>query len=69
MEQIVKEFVSNQTQNVQEISEHKDGAGDADEINKENLEKMEKFNAEEPKVFKEKIIECRKLDKSVLNDK
>jgi hypothetical protein len=30
---------------------------------------MEKFNAEEPKVFKERTIECRKLEKSVLNDK
>ena len=28
-----------------------------------------KFNAEEPKVFKERTIECRKLEKSVLNDK
>ena len=29
---------------------------------------MEKFNAEETKNFKEKIIECRKLEKTQLND-
>ena len=67
LEQIVKEFVSSQTQSVEVQPEQ--GAGEADEINKENLEKMEKFNAEESKVFKERTIECRKLDKSVLNDK
>ena len=70
LEQIVKEFVSSQTQNVLVIKEQPEhGTGDVDEINKENLEKMEKFNAEEPKTFKERTIECRKLDKSVLNDK
>ena len=69
LEQIVKEFVSSQTQNVQAQPEQKGAPGDNDEINKENLEKMEKFSAEEPKTFKEKTIECRKLDKSVLNDK
>ena len=30
---------------------------------------MEKFNAEEAKNFKERVIECRKLEKGVLNDK
>ena len=69
LEEIVKEFVSNQTQteNIQLSTEQ--NAGENEEINKENLEKMEKFNAEEPKVFKERTIECRKLEKSVLNDK
>jgi len=69
LEEIVKEFVSNQSQpeNVPPSSEQ--NAGENEEINKENLEKMEKFNAEEPKVFKERTIECRKLEKSVLNDK
>ena len=69
LEEIVKEFVSNQSQpeNVQLSTEQ--NAGENEEINKENLEKMEKFNAEEPKVFKERTIECRKLEKSVLNDK
>ena len=69
LEEIVKEFVSNQSQpeNIQLSTEQ--NAGENEEINKENLEKMEKFNAEEPKVFKERTIECRKLEKSVLNDK
>ena len=39
-----------------------------DDINKESVEKIEKFNADEAKNFKEKIIECRKLDKTALND-
>ena len=34
-----------------------------------NLEVQKKFNAEEPKTFKERTIECRKLEKSELNDK
>ena len=69
LESIVKEFVSSQntqTVNVQEVHESKDKN---EEVNKENLEKMEKFNAEEPKNFKEKVVECRKLEKTVLNDK
>ena len=66
LEAIVKEFVS--TQNVQTVSQEQKNA-EGEEINKENLEKMEKFNAEEPKNFKEKVIECRKLEKSELNDK
>ena len=65
LEAIVKEFVS--TQNVQTVSQEQKNA-EGEEINKENLEKMEKFNAEEPKNFKEKVIECRKLEKSELND-
>ena len=69
LESIVKEFVSSQntqTVNVQEVHDSKDKG---EEVNKENLEKMEKFNAEEPKNFKEKVVECRKLEKTVLNDK
>jgi sorting nexin-7/30/sorting nexin-8 len=66
LEAIVKEFVS--TQNVQSVSQEQKNP-EGEEINKENLEKMEKFNAEEPKNFKEKVIECRKLEKSELNDK
>ena len=66
LESVVKEFVS--TQNVQPEVEQEQKAGEED-INKENLEKMEKFSAEDHKNFKEKTIECRKLDKSALNDK
>ena len=29
---------------------------------------MEKFNAEDSKNFKERVIECRKLEKTQLND-
>ena len=69
LEEIVKEFVSNQSQQENVPPSSDQNAGENEEINKENLEKMEKFNAEEPKVFKERTIECRKLEKSVLNDK
>ena len=69
LEEIVKEFVSNQSQQENVPPSSEQNAGENEEINKENLEKMEKFNAEEPKVFKERTIECRKLEKSVLNDK
>ena len=67
LEAIVKEFVS--TQNVQSPAQDHQKNGEAEEINKENLEKMEKFNAEESKNFKERVIDCRKLEKSELNDK
>ena len=41
-----------------------------EEINKESVEKLEKFSADEDKNFKkEKVIECRKLDKTELNNK
>ena len=69
LEEIVKEFVSNQSQQENVPPSSEQNVGENEEINKENLEKMEKFNAEEPKVFKERTIECRKLEKSVLNDK
>ena len=65
LEQIVKEFVSNQSSQPTQPQK----GGENDELNKENLEKIEKFNAEEPKTFKERTIECRKLEKSELNDK
>ena len=67
LETIVKEFVSTQVPaqgNPTEIKE-----GEQEDINKENLEKMEKFSAEETKHFKERVVECRKLEKGVLNDK
>ena len=67
LEGIVKEFVA--TQNPQGVPEQKPGEGEGEDINKENLQKMEKFNAEEAKNFKERVIECRKLEKGILNDK
>ena len=70
LEQIVKEFALSQNpsgnENVQEIQQQGE---EEEEIKKENLEKMEKFSAEDVKNFKEKIIECKKLEKTVLNDK
>ena len=68
LESIVKEFVSTQTSTEQPPNEEQKEK-EGEEVNKENLEKMEKFNAEETKNFKEKTFECRKLEKSVLNDK
>jgi sorting nexin-7/30/sorting nexin-8 len=66
LEQLVKEFVASQNNNQPQPEPQQ---GNKNEVNKEDLEKMEKFNAEEPKVFKERTIECRKLEKTVLNDK
>ena len=66
LQEIVKEFVSSQTVSQNQVAEK---GAEGEEINKENLEKMEKFNADETKTFKERTIECRKLEKSVLNDK
>ena len=67
LEAIVKEFLSTQSPTQGNVIEIKEG--EQEEIKKENLEKMEKFSAEETKNFKERVIECRKLEKSVLNDK
>ena len=73
LREIVTEFVSTQTQaqtetqNV-EAQTPEVKAGENQEIKKEDIEKIEKFNAEESKNFKEKIIDCRKLEKTQLND-
>ena len=72
--QIVNEFVSSQTQTVSSSEPQSDvpkaegKEGENQEIKKEDIEKMEKFNAEETKNFKEKVINCRKLEKTQLND-
>ena len=69
--QIVNEFVNTQnqtsTQNETKPEETK-AEGEGQEIKKEDIEKIEKFNAEETKNFKERVIECRKLEKTQLND-
>ena len=66
--EIVREFVNSQNQTAASSDTAKgDGKGDQ-EIKKEDIEKIEKFNAEESKNFKEKVIECRKLEKTQLND-
>ena len=73
--EIVKEFVSTQTEGqaqaevkVDEIKAEPGKEGEGQEIKKEDIEKMEKFNAEDSKNFKEKVINCRKLEKTQLND-
>ena len=74
---IIKEFQDSQQQEQpheekieeQKPTENPKDKKEGEEINKENVEKLEKFNADEAKNFKEKTIECRKLDKTELNDK
>ena len=66
LQEIVREFVSSQNIGQNQVAEK---GAEGEEINKENLEKMEKFSADETKTFKERTIECRKLEKSALNDK
>ena len=77
LKQIVEEFVSSQNEASQNIqaqvveqvptSQAQEGQSQQ-EIKKEDIEKMEKFNAEESKNFKEKIIACKKLEKTDLSD-
>ena len=85
LKQIVSEFVSTQNEQPQEEvptevqtqnpeqsqnPQSPEGAeGQQQEIKKEDIEKMEKFNAEESKNFKEKVITCKKLEKTELSDK
>ena len=64
--EIVHEFVNSQQGPTSTNLEQKQQ--EDEEIKKENIEKMEKFNAEETKNFKEKVIDCRKLEKTQLND-
>ena len=69
--EIVREFVNSQNQaqaSTELRTNEPKGEGQEQEIKKEDIEKMEKFNAEEPKNFKEKVIECRKLEKTQLNE-
>ena len=67
--EIVREFVNSQNQQVPPSDlPQNDAQKGEQEIKKEDIEKMEKFNAEESKNFKERVIECRKLEKTQLND-
>ena len=72
LQAIVKEFAESQNQSQPQVTlEEKitvQKGKEGEDINKESVEKLEKFNADEAKNFKEKIIECRKLDKTALND-
>ena len=82
LKQIVEEFVStqNEVQNTIQIEQVQNQeqvppstAGGADgqqqEIKKEDIEKMEKFNAEDSKNFKERVLNCKKLERTELSDK
>ena len=78
LKEIVNEFISTQNEAQQEEAPEKKieiqtseppKEGENQEIKKEDIEKMEKFNAEESKNFKEKVINCKKLEKTELSDK
>ena len=70
LQEIVKEFVSSQAQIIQNSQVLSNKIEEENnELKKENLEKIEKFNVAEEKVLKETIVQCRKLDKTELNDK
>ena len=60
---IVQEFVLSQQPPKEEEKPEED-----DNMKPENIEQIEKFNAEEHKNFNEKTINCRKLEKTQLND-
>ena len=64
--QVVHEFVKFHEGNKE--SNENNSQGGEEEIKKENLEKMEKFNAEEHKNFTDTKIQCRKLEKTQLNN-
>ena len=75
LKEIVSEFVNTQNQaqaqnepKEEEIENEGQKEGEGQEIKKEDIEKMEKFNAEDSKNFKERVIDCRKLEKTQLND-
>ncbi len=80
LKEIVNEFINTQTEvhieaqpepqshnepTQQEPQQQQDGQ----DIKKEDIEKMEKFNAEDSKNFKEKVLTCKKLEKTELSDK
>ena len=80
LKEIVNEFINTQTEvhieaqpepqshnepSQQEPQQQQDGQ----DIKKEDIEKMEKFNAEDSKNFKEKVLTCKKLEKTDLSDK
>ena len=72
LQEIIKEFQDSHQQEQppsevkieeQKPSENAKDKKEGEELNKENVEKLEKFNADEAKNFKEKTIECIKLTK------
>ena len=80
LQAIVKEFADSQNQpqtpqitlqdQITHPNPNSQNPQEQEEINKESVEKLEKFSADEDKNFKkEKVIDCRKLDKTELNNK
>ena len=74
LQQIVKEFAESQNKPQPQMVTLQDqithpNPQEGEDINKESVEKIEKVDVSEAKNFKEKIIECRRLDKTDLNDK
>ena len=79
LQNIVKEFAESQKQQqaanpslqeqISNLNANPKGPQETEEINKESVEKLEKFNADETKNFKEKTMDCRKLDKTELSEK
>ena len=63
--EIVQQFVKSQNPEENKSKQNNQGG---EEIKTENIEKMEKFNAEENKTFKDIKINCRKLEKTQLNN-
>ena len=79
LKEIVDEFVKSQSeihieaqpepQSQNEAPQQDQPQQDGQEIKKEDIEKMEKFNADDSKNFKEKVLNCKKLEKTELSDK
>ncbi len=80
LQEIIKEFASTQQQPQQPVeqlttlqdqivSQNAQNPQEGEEINKESVEQIEKFNADEAKTFKEKVLDCKKLPKTELSDK
>ena len=66
----ISEFCSKQKkENPKEQNKENEKLQNNEELEKENIENLEKFNIEKQKKFKEKIINCRKLEKTPLNNK
>ena len=63
LESVIKEFIDSQK------PVHKEDIKEDDKPKTEHIEKIEKFNAEEDKNLNEKKIECRKLERTKLNEK
>ena len=65
---VISQFLAKQPKS-QVSKQNNEKIAQKDELKKENIESLEQFNIEEQKNFKEKIIDCKKLEKTQLNDK